>query len=126
MATRTTKPAPAFTEADFDNWTPKDEEQAIAALAPEVKHIIVEKTFVGRFEDGVIVQLPLNISLNDLDELSESTENPVEQVKSMLLKLGGEEAAKQFADHNFTETLAMTTRFFDVFQRVAGAKLPES
>lgn len=126
MATRATKPAPSFTDADFDNWTDDDETAAIAALAPEVKHIIVEKTFVGRFEDGVIVQLPLTITLNDLDELSESTENPVEQVKTMLRKLGGDEAARQFADHNFTETLAMTTRFFDVFQRVAGAKYPES
>ena len=124
MAARATKPA--FTDADFDNWTDADEEKAIAALAPDIKHIIVEKTFVGRFEDGVIVQLPLNISLDDLDALSESTENPVDQVKSMLRTIGGDDAVREFSAHNFTETLAMTTRFFDVFQRVAGAKLPES
>jgi hypothetical protein len=127
MATRaTTKTAPAFTDADFDNWTDDDEEKAVVALIPDIKHIIVEKNFVGRFEDGVIIQLPLNITLADLDEMSEKTENPVEQVKQLLLKLGGEDAVREFATHNFTETLAMTTRFFDVFERVAGAKRPES
>jgi hypothetical protein len=116
----------AVPEYDFDAWTEEDENKAIAALVPEVKYIIVERMFVGRFPDGVIVKLPLSISLNDIDEMSERTPNPVDQVKSLLLTIGGEDAVGEFTKHDLAETMVMAEKFFTVFSRIAGASLPES
>jgi hypothetical protein len=126
--TTTTKPAPVVKaeEYDFDNWTEEDETAAIAALAPKIRHIIVEKNFIGRFEDGVTVKLPLSISLDDIDLLTADHPNPVDQVKALLGTLGGEDSVKEFTKHNIAETLAMTERFFAVFQRISRATIPES
>lgn len=125
MATPRKTPAPA-PEYDFDKWSEEDEAKAIAALAPEVKHIIVEGNFLGRFEDGTIVRLPLSITLNELDALTEKTDNPVDQVKVLLEQMGGKEALAEFTRHNMTETIAMANRFFTVFARIAGASVPEA
>jgi hypothetical protein len=113
-------------EYDFDSWSEEDEEKAIAALVPQIKHIIVEKTFVGRFPDGVIVKLPLSISLDDIDAMSETTPNPVDQVKELLNRMGGPEALAEFTRHDLAETIVMAERFFQVFTRIAGASFPES
>lgn len=127
MAARTTTPpATAVEEYDFDSWTPEDEEKAIAALAPEIKHIIVERSFIGRFSDGVIVKLPLSISLDDIDALTEETDNPVDQVKILLERIGGKDALSDFTSQNMSDTIAMAQRFFSVFSRIAGASVPES
>lgn len=125
MATprKTAAPAPEY---DFDNWSEEDEAKAIAALAPEIKHIIVEGNFLGRFEDGTIVRLPLSITLNELDALTEKTDNPVDQVKVLLEQMGGKDALAEFTRHNMTETIAMANRFFTVFARIAGASVPEA
>ena len=125
MAT-TTRKKTEVVEYDFDNWTEDDEAKAIAALAPQIKHIIVEKNFIGRFEDGTIVRLPLSISVDDLDALTEKTENPVDQVKILLEQMGGTDALADFTRQNLPETIAMADRFFTVFSRIAGASLPES
>jgi hypothetical protein len=113
-------------EYDFDNWTEEDEEKAIAALVPKIQHIIVEKNFIGRFEDGAIVKLPLHLSLDDIDTLAAATPDPVDQVKALLERMGGKESLADFTRHNLTETIAMAQKFFDVFQRIASATLPES
>lgn len=135
MATRA-KPAPAaevvdtddidLDSIDFDAWTKDDEQKAIEALAPKIKYVIVEKSFIGRFEDGAKVKLPLNISLDELDSLSEEAADPVDQVKLMLERLGGPESRDEFTRHSLPETIAMAQKFSEVFQRIAGAKLPES
>lgn len=120
------KTAPAEPEYDFDAWTEEDEAKAIAALVPEVKHIIVEKNFIGRFPDGAIVKLPLSISLDDIDRLTASYASPVDQVKALLTTMGGEDGAREFSKHDLAETMVMAERFFTVFNRIAGASLPES
>lgn len=125
MAASTTKTAAAEPEYDFDNWSEDMEEKAIAALAPKIKYIIVEKTFIGRFEDGAIVKLPLSITLDDIDHLSAEFTNPVDQVKELLKTMGGEDSVKEFTRHNMTETIGMAEKFFSVFQRIAGASVPE-
>lgn len=124
-ATTKTQTAPAE-EYDFDSWTEEDEENALAALAPEIKHIIVERSFVGRFRDGTIIKLPLDISLDDIDVLSENHDNPVDQIKALLTKIGGDDAAKQFTRQNMADAIAMASKFFAVFARIAGATVPES
>lgn len=119
-----TQPEPE-TEYDFDNWSPEDEEKALAALVPQIKHIIVEKQFIGRFPDGVIVKLPLTLSLDDVDALQAEASSPVDQFKSLLERLAGTEVAAEFSRHDLTETVVMAERFFTIFERVAKASLPE-
>lgn len=127
MAARaTTKTAPAVEKYDFDAWSEADEEKALAALAPEIKYIIVEKNFIGRFSDGTIVKLPLSITLDDIDALTEKTENPVDQVKVLLERIGGKDAVSEFTKQNMADTIAMAGKFFSIFSRTAGASLPES
>lgn len=123
--TKTMKPADVV-EYDFDNWTEEDEQKALVALAPDIKHIIVEGTFVGRFPDGVIVKLPLSISLDDIDTMTKDTPNPVDQVKNLLRTVAGEDGVAEFTKHDMTETIVMAERFFTLFSRIAQAALPES
>lgn len=123
MTAKTTT-APAV-EYDFDSWTEEAETKALAALAPDIKHIIVEKNFIGRFPDGAIVTMPLAISLDDVDALQEESLNPVDQFKTLLTRVGGSEAAAEFSRHDLTETIAMSERFFKIFSRIASATLPE-
>ena len=120
------KPQADVIEYDFDSWAEDNETKALAALAPKIQHIIVEKDFIGRFEDGTIVKLPLSLSVDEVDALTEKTENPVDQVKVLLEQLGGRDAVADFTRQNMTETIAMANRFFTVFARIAGASLPES
>jgi len=127
MAARTTKTAAAEVEEyDFDSWTEDDETKAIEAIRPDVRYVIVERTFVGRFGDGEIVKLPLSISLNDIDRLSAEFPNPVDQVKELLRTMGGDAALEVFTSHDLAETMVLAEKFFSVFSRIAGASLPES
>lgn len=119
-AAKTTTP-----EYDFDNWSEDDEKKALAALVPDIKHIIVEKNFIGRFPDGAIVKMPLSISLDDVDALQAESGNPVDQFKALLNRVGGKDVAAEFSRHDLAETVVMSERFFTIFSRIAGASLPE-
>src|SRR5690606_30976078 len=96
------------------------------ALKPDVRYIIVGKTFVGRFDDGKIVNLPLSITLEDIDRLEAEHPSPVDQVKALLRVMGGDDALKVFVSHDLAATMAMAEKFFKVFSRIAGASFPES
>lgn len=126
MAARTTKTAAAEPEYDFDNWSEEDEQKALVALVPDIKYIIVEKNFVGRFPDGAIVKMPLSISLDDVDALQEESGNPVDQFKTLLQRVGGKDVAAEFSRHDLAETVLMSEKFFGVFSRISSASLPES
>jgi hypothetical protein len=117
-----TEPAPEY---DFDSWTEEDENKALAALVPDVKYIIVEKNFIGRFPDGTIVKMPLSISLDDVDALQAGSGNPVDQFKALLARVAGEDVAKEFSSHDLAETVFMAEKFFTVFSRISQAALPE-
>lgn len=123
--TKTAKPAEVV-EYDFDNWNEDAESKALAALAPDVKYIIVEGSFVGRFTDGSIIKLPLSISIDDIDTMTENTPNPVDQIKNLLRDVGGDDAVTEFTKHNMTEAVVLAEKFFTVFTRIAQASFPES
>lgn len=118
--------AASKTAYDFDKWTEEDEEHAIASAVPNVKHIIAERRFVGRFEDGDIVEVPLSISLNDIDALQAEYPTPVDQFRAIIRTLGGEEAEQKFSQHDLVEAVIMSEKFFRVLQRVQAAAFPES
>lgn len=126
-ATRTAKPKPDTPVYDFDAWDDDAEKKAIEALKPDVRYILVEKNklFVGRFVDGTIVEIPLNLSVDDIDELEQVSGNPIDQLKHLLTKLGGAKVAKEFTSHDIAETMFLATKYFDILQRIAGASLPE-
>jgi hypothetical protein len=127
VAARTIKTAePAAPEYDFDSWTEEDEQKAIAALVPDVRYIIVEGDFIGRFVDGTTVRMTLSISLDDVNELTADSADPVDQLTALLRKLAGDAAAAEFTSHNLAETIVMAEKFFKVFTRISQASLPES
>ena len=121
MATKTTTP-----EYDFDNWNEEAEEAAIAKIVPEVKYIIVERKFVGRFADGDIVEVPLSITLADIDEMQQIATSPVDQFKEILRSVGGDDAVKKFTSHDLAEAAVLAEKYFRTLTRVQMAALPES
>ncbi|GGH34234.1 hypothetical protein [Microbacterium album] len=123
---KTAKPEAPVEEYDFDAWTPEDEEKAIAAIAPEVKYIIVERTFVGRFFDGTIVKASLALSLNDVDALQAEHENEIDQFRALIKVVGGEENVSALSRQDISDVAQMATKYFDVLQRIQGANRPES
>lgn len=124
MATpkKTTEPVPEY---DFDNWSEEDEEKAIAAAVPEVKYIIVEKRFIGRLADGTIVEAPLSISLDEVDEMQAAYVTPVDQFKSILKKVGGDELAADFSKRDMVEGAILAEKYFRTLQKVQQAAFPE-
>ena len=121
MAARKTTP-----EYDFDGWDEEAEKAALAAIAPDVKYIIVERRFVGRFTDGGIVEVPLTLSLNQIDDLQKESANPVDQFRSLLRTFGGDDAEKTFAEHDLSDAVVMAEKYFTALQKVQMAAFPES
>ncbi|ABR10478.1 MULTISPECIES: hypothetical protein [Bacteria] len=122
MASTTKK---AAVEYDFDSWTEDDEAKAIAAIAPDVKYIIVERTFVGRFYDGTIVKASLALTLDDVDALQAEYANEVDQFRSLIRVMGGEENVRALSRQDISDVVHMATKYFDVLGRIQGATRPE-
>lgn len=123
---KTTEAPPVEIEYDFDGWTEEAETKAIAAIAPEVKYIIVERTFVGRFYDGTIVKASLALSLNDVDALQAEHENEIDQFRSLIRVVGGDENVAELSRQDIADVGQMATKYFDVLARIQGATHPES
>ncbi len=120
-ATKTT--APAY---DFDSWSDEDEEKAIAAAVPDVKYIVVERRFVGRFTNGELVEVPLSLSLDDVEALQEQNDAAVDQFKMLLRVVGGDDVASTFGRQDLVEAAIMAEKYFRVLNRIQQAAFPES
>ena len=109
----------------FDSWDETREEAAIhaAAEAADVKTIIVERTFAGRFPDGQVIRVPLDISVADLDAITAEADNPVDQVKHLFERIGDEQAAEALTKQGLTSAVIFAQRFFEAFQKVAQVAL---
>ena len=123
MAARTVK----TDEYDFDSWSEDDEEKAIEAVATSIKvpHIIVENSFVGRFPSGEIVKVPLRVPV-EIADIADQETNPVDQLRSILDKLGDKKATETILSQGLLETVAFANSYFSTIQRIAGASLPQS
>ena len=122
-AAKTTKPdAPAY---DFDNWSEEDETKAILAAVPDVRHIIVERRFIGRLPDGTIVEVPLTLSLDEVDEMQAEGAAPVDQFKAILKKVHGDASAAEFGKKDLVEGAILAEKYFRTLQRVQQAAFPE-
>lgn len=118
--------APAAPEYDFDNWDEEAEEKAIAAAVPDVRMIIVERRAIGRLTDGMIVEAPLSLTLDEVDEMSASGMTPVDQFKVVLRKVGGDELANDFGRRDMVECAILAEKYFRLIQRIQQAAFPES
>ncbi len=115
--------------AAFDAWDEAAEEAALeqAAAAVDVKHIVIEgRTFAGRFPDGTIIQAPLVFSVADLEAVTAETDNPVDQVKALLRRLGDDDGAEQLQNQNLTSVVIFAEKFFTTFSRVTEVALGKS
>lgn len=125
-ATKTkTTPENAVEEYDFDSWTEEDENAALRALN-EVKYIIVEGVFVGRFSDNTIVKIPLKLTLDMVDELQDKYENPIDQFRHLIKTFAGEDVAVQLGGSDLIGVSIMTEKYFSCFTRAQQLSFPES
>lgn len=124
-AAKNTKPTAPEPEYDFDNWSEDDEVKAILAAVPDVKHIIVERRFIGRLSDGTIVEAPLSLTLDEVDELQAEGAAPVDQFKSILKKVHGDQSAADFGKRDLVEGAILAEKYFRTLQRVQQAAFPE-
>ena len=110
---------------DFDNWSPEAEDAALAVLN-DVRYIIVEGDFVGRFADGSIVRIPLGITMQTVEELQEKHTNTIDQFKSLLTTFAGEDVAAELASRNLVSMGIMTEKYFRALKRAQELAFPES
>ena len=120
MATATKTPAPDY---DFDSWTEEDEDKAILAAVPDVRHIIVERRFIGRLSDGTIIEVPLTLSLDEVDDMQ--ADAPIDQFRAIIKKVSGAQAADDFSKRDVIEAGILAEKYFRVLQRVQQAAFPE-
>lgn len=128
--TSTTKPSPEpviaeVEEYDFDSWTQEAEDAQLVALN-DVKYIISEGTFVGRFSDLTIVKIPLKLSMTMINELEEKFADPLDQFKHLLATFAGEEVAEGLNDRNMISVAIMTRKYFNAFKRAQDLAFPEA
>lgn len=121
-STTATAPAPQY---DFDNWSEDAEEKAILAAVPQVQYIIVEKRFIGRLGDGTIIEVPLTLSLDFIDQLQADHSTPVDQFKAILTEIGGDAIAKDLGKRDMVEGAILAEKYFRVLQRLQQAAFPE-
>ncbi|WRS30603.1 hypothetical protein U6G28_02635 [Actinomycetaceae bacterium MB13-C1-2] len=121
--------ATADDDALFDAWDEAAEEAAIAEAAKlaDVPYIIIEgRIFAGRFPDGEILKCPLDFSVADLEAITADHDNPVDQVKALLNRLGNEKTAGALETKDLASVVIYAEKFFNVFNRIAGVALGKS
>lgn len=116
---------PATVEYDFDNWNQETEDAALAALN-DVKYIIVEQHFVGRFADGTIVRIPLRLNLALVDELQAKYDSQIDQFKSLVKTFGGDELAASLDTQGLIAVAIITEKYFRCLGRAQELAFPES
>lgn len=121
----TKKPTPAAPEYDFDSWTEEDEQKAIVAAVPKVDYIVVERRFIGRLSGGTVIEAPLTLTLDEVDEFQAEGAAPVDQFKAVLKKVHGEESAAEFGKQDVVEGAILAEKYFRVLQRIQQAAFPE-
>lgn len=122
-AAKTTKPEdPGY---DFDSWNQEAEDAALAVLN-DVKYIIVEQDFVGRFADGTIIRVPLTLKLSLVEELQAKHNNQIDQFKSLVQTFAGDELAGAMDSKGLIPVAIMTEKYFRCLARAQELAFPES
>ena len=76
-------------DIDFDDWTSEQEEAALKQLAQaaKCKYAIGDNHFYGKFPDGTIISMPLNLSLDDVNDITEGDVSSVDQFTRLIENL---------------------------------------
>lgn len=113
-------------EAAFDAYTEDDLDRDILAAAETLngKYMVIEnKTFKYRFPTGVIVAVPINISLDDLEKVTENNDSQIDMVKEILAIFGEVQTVELLQSQNMISTIAFAKKYFDVFERIASVSV---
>lgn len=113
----------------FDNWDDAQEEAALAAAAAaaDVKHVIIEgRLFAGRFPDGTIVQAPLTFSVADIEAITATADNPVDQMKALFSRIGQDASVETLEGQNLASVVIYAEKFFNIFSKIAEVALGKS
>lgn len=116
---------PPAVDYDFDNWDQDTEDAALVALN-DVKYIIVEQDFVGRFADGTIVRIPLRLNLALVDELQAKHASQIDQFKSLVQTFGGDALAASLDSQGLIAVAIITEKYFRCLGRAQELAFPES
>lgn len=113
--------------ADFDAWTPEDEEKALAAASDDmkVKHLIKDGSVWFLAPHGHVYRLPLALSIDDFVKLSDikSDAEQIQTLKRILEAFAGEKAAKQLASEPFIVPMNILRDYGEIMAKVQGAEL---
>ena len=126
--TKTDAETREFTDADFDAWTQEAETAAIEAIAAasQIRYIVVEGTFVGRFPDGTILRTPVRFNTEDLDKVSSvAGDSELDQVRALFSVLGDKEALSYLEGADLVSATDYAKKYLSVFARVMGVALGE-
>ncbi len=124
MTTKTAAPSDVE-EYDFDSWSDEAETAALTALN-DVKYIIVEGSFVGRFSDGTIVKIPLSLSLETINELQTEFASPIDQFQHLLKTFAGDEIAESLNKLSIIAVGIMTEKYFRLLGKAQELAFPQS
>ena len=129
MATRRTTKPDTPTAAEFEQWDDEREAQALqtAAQSFTVKHIIKNECFWGLAPKGKIYKLPLALSIDDFDRISNSTNDSesIEGLKRLLSTFApGQETA--LAKEPIQVVMNLLTEYGAVISKSQGADLGKS
>ena len=120
------KTTPAY---DFDGWDAEAEDAAIRAIAASAKpqHIIVENRLVARFSDGEIVEVPLRMTLAQIEDVAAKmeTDAPGEQIELVLRVFGDDATADKLRERDMHEVNAIGGLFVETFNKIHAVSLGE-
>ena len=107
-------------DIDFDNWDDKKEEAALKeiAAAAKCKYAIGYQHFYGRFPDGTVLSMPLDISLEDVNEISQDDVASVDQFIRLLEKITGPDQVETFISQPTPSMIDMANKYFETFQKI--------
>ena len=107
-------------DIDFDDWTSEQEEAALNQLAQaaKCKYAIGDNHFYGKFPDGTIISMPLNLSLDDVNDITEGDVSSVDQFTRLIEKIAGKDDAKKFLAQPTPSMIDMANKYFETFQKL--------
>lgn len=120
MATKSQFPS----DADFDNWSEESEGTVISEIADaaRVKYVVTaEKKFYGRFPDGEVIGVPLRLTLEQIEQIDQVGDAPVDQIKLLFTLVGMDAEAEAAAKRDLTEMVSFASQYFKVFEKVQQA-----
>ncbi len=108
-------------EFDFDNF---DEDAAIADEAKDIVRVVFGGgVFAGKFRDGTVVHLPLDIPSRLVEDLDIEGKTAVQQLEALLDAMGLKDRAQKVLDQGVISSVVFAQKFFDAIEKITGAAL---